>query len=257
MKYNKNQPSRASAKEDKVYKLLALQEKISNQEAKKYCDRGLVYIENKKVKIARAVVPANTKFKIQEVAKLELIYEDDNLIVLNKPPFLTSDDCLKKYKKAQLLHRLDKETSGILLLAKNEEFRQKVIQEFKNNRVYKEYVAIVFGVVNDEETISEPLFSEKNKKTNQIRTKVSKNGKSAITHIEPIEIIGKKTKLSVVIETGRTHQIRVHLAHIGHPVVGDEIYGGSSRARRLMLHAKKVGFLDYNFEITEDSDIAF
>jgi len=245
-------------KQDKAYKLLALQENISNQEAKKYCDMGIVYIENRKVKIARAVVPLNTKFNIQKIQKLTKVFEDDDLIVLNKPPFTTSDECAKKYPKSKLLHRLDKETSGILLLAKNEDFRQKVITQFREKKVYKEYVAIVFGIVNEEQEINEPLLSIKNKKTNQILTSVSKlKGKSALTTIKPLEIIGKKTKLKVVIQTGRTHQIRVHLAHIGFPVVGDELYGSKSRAKRLMLHAKKVEFLKYKFNIDEEQDVAF
>ena len=244
-KYRQENHKQENHKQEKAYKLLAIQQGLSFKEAKRYCDRGMVYIGNTKLKIARSLLPIQTKFRLLNDVKTTLIYEDSDLIVLNKPPFLSAHECLKPYPNGTLLHRLDKPTSGLLLLGKNEPFRQKVIEEFRQQRVYKAYEAIVFGIVNSEERIDAPLLSQR--KNNRVTTKVSAQGKSAITHIKPLEVVGKKSKLEVVIETGRTHQIRVHLAHIGYPIVGDELYAPPSKAKRLLLHAKVIKLLDYTF----------
>jgi 23S rRNA-/tRNA-specific pseudouridylate synthase len=145
--------------------------------------------------------------------------------------------------EAMLLHRLDKDTSGVLILVKNEEFRLKAIEEFKKHRVYKEYEAIVYGHLYEETKIDAPISTEKGKKA---KSKIDKFGQSALTLVEPIAIAGKKTHVKVVIETGRTHQIRLHLAHINHPILGDTMYGGKV-SPRMMLHAKRIKLFDYNF----------
>ena len=240
---------------EKAYKLLAAQYDISNQKAKKLCDQGVVYAGNDKIKIARAMLSENTKLNVLQIQEPIIIFEDENIIAINKPPFMNSEDCLKKVKGAELIHRLDKETSGVLLFSKTETFLKQAIMEFKSRRVYKEYRAIVFGVMQEEQTIDMPLLSIK--RNNQITTSVSPKGRDAITIIEPIEIIGKKTKLKVVIKTGRSHQIRVHLAHIGYPVVGDEQYGNISKARRVMLHAYKIKLLGYEFEAEAGETFGF
>ncbi|NPA65253.1 MAG: RNA pseudouridine synthase, partial [Epsilonproteobacteria bacterium] len=108
---------------EKAYKLLAEQENISNKKAKELIDRGLVYVGNKKVKIARGEIDTKTVFKVQQIEKPTLIYEDDDLLVVEKPAFVNSDEMERMFKGTQLLHRLDRETSGVLMLVKNEEFR--------------------------------------------------------------------------------------------------------------------------------------
>ena len=132
---------------DKAYKLLAQQERISNSKAKELIDRGVVKVGDQKVLIARGEIRSDTKFSVKEIAKIKVIYEDKNILVVDKPAFLTADDVAKRYEKAILLNRLDKETSGVMMFAKNEDFQKKAITEFAQNRVYKEYVAIVEGKV--------------------------------------------------------------------------------------------------------------
>ncbi len=237
--------------QDKAYKLLAKQEGVSNSKAKELIDKGLVFIGDKKVKIARADVSVTTNFKLLKEEKAKKIFEDENLIAVNKPFGSLSED-IEKELKATLLHRLDKETSGVLVLVKNEEFREKAIKEFKEKRVYKEYIAIIEGIVSEPITIDKPILTIKGK--GGAKSVISKDGKEALTMIEPLEIIGKKTKLKVVIETGRTHQIRIHLKSIGYPILGDEAYGSKMRSKRLMLHSKVMKFLGYEFIASEPKD---
>jgi len=123
---------------EKAYKILAMQTGVSNSAAKSMIDRGLVYVGNKKVMIARGDLDAKTIFRIEKIEKIKPIFENDDIIVVDKPAFLNSDEVERQFKPAVLLHRLDRETSGVLMLVKNEEFREKAIKEFKQDRVYKE-----------------------------------------------------------------------------------------------------------------------
>ena len=132
--------------EEKAYKILAMQLNISNNEAKDLIDSGLVFAKGQKVAIARALMNVNTKFSVQETSKPSVIFEDENLLAINKPAFITSEKISQMYK-FPLLHRLDKETSGVLLLVKNEEFAKRAIEEFKHMRVEKIYVAAVRGIL--------------------------------------------------------------------------------------------------------------
>lgn len=233
---------------EKAYKLLAAQMDISNAQAKGMIDRGLVYVGNKKVMIARGELDPKTVFIVHEIAKVKPIFENDDLIVVDKPAFMNADEVERQFKGARLLHRLDRETSGVLMLVKNEEFREKAIAEFKKDKVYKEYVAWVEGVFTEEVMIDRPIITEK--RHNKAYSKVSSKGKPARSEVYPLEVSGKKSKVKVLIHEGRTHQIRTHLRSIEHPIVGDELYGGR-RAQRVMLHAKKVELLGMTFEAKE------
>lgn len=238
--------------EDKAYKLLAAQEKISNSKAKDMIDKGLVYVGNRKVMIARGNMPEKTTFRLEEVEKIRVIYENKNLIVLDKPAFLNSEDVEKKYPEARLLHRLDRETSGVLVLCKDEDFRLKAIEEFKNDRVYKEYIAWVDGDVIEEFEINKPILTEK--QNNKAKSKISASkGKPARTEVFPILVVNHKSKIKLVIHDGRTHQIRVHLRSENLPIIGDELYGGR-RARRMMLHAHKMKILGMEFTSPEPKE---
>ncbi|MDX1808768.1 MAG: RluA family pseudouridine synthase [Sulfurospirillaceae bacterium] len=235
---------------EKAYKLLALQENISNRVAKDLIDRGLVYSKGKKINVARGLLEADSKFKIEKLVEPKIIFEDKYLIAVDKPAFLTSDELALKYD-AKLLHRLDKGTSGVVILVKDEEFRLRAVEEFKNRKVIKEYLAVVYGKIVEPITIDQPIMSIK--KGNVSYSKIHNNGKDAITHIEPLMIEGKKSKIKVLIETGRTHQIRVHLKSIGFPIIGDSMYGGKEN-KRLMLHAHKISLLGYEFKSPEPKE---
>jgi 23S rRNA pseudouridine1911/1915/1917 synthase len=229
---------------EKAYKLLAMQEGISNNSAKSMIDRGLVYVGNKKVMIARGEIDEKTNFKVHKVEKLKPIFENDDIIVVDKPAYVNSDEVERQMKPARLLHRLDRETSGVLMLVKNEEFRQKAIKEFAQDKVYKEYIAWVEGIVSEPIEVDKPILTQK--KNNKAYSNVSSKGKPARSEFFPDIVSANKTKVKCIIHNGRTHQIRVHLRYIDHPIVGDEQYGGR-RAKRVMLHAHKVRLLGMEF----------
>jgi len=229
---------------EKAYKLLAAQEGISNSAAKSMIDRGLVYVGNKKVMIARGEIDERTIFRVQKIEKVKPIFENDDIIVIDKPAHVNSDEIERQFKGARLLHRLDRETSGVLMLVKNEEFREKAIKEFAQDKVYKEYIAWVEGIMTEPIEVDKPIITQK--KNNKAYSNVSPKGKPARTEFFPDIVSAKKTKVKVIIHNGRTHQIRVHARYIDHPIVGDEQYGGR-RAKRVMLHAHKVRLLGMEF----------
>ncbi len=234
---------------EKAYKLLALQESISNKEAKRLIDDGFVYVHGKKIKIARAEIDADTKFKLDIPQNPQILHEDKDLFVINKPYGLDSYTLEKKYS-GKLIHRLDKTTSGVILLAKTDTFKQKCLAEFEQGKVYKEYVAVVYGTLVEEMTIQKPILTTKGQTAKSV---ISKNGKPAITEISPLEAINKRSKIQVVIKTGRTHQIRVHLESIGFPIVGDTLYGGKED-KRVYLHSKKITLFGKTYEANEPKE---
>lgn len=239
---------------DKAYKLLALQEKISNSKAKELIDRGVVKVGDKKVLIARGEIRTDTRFTIKEINKIRVIFQDKDILVVDKPAFLTAEEVMKKFEGAILLNRLDKETSGVMMFAKNEEFQKKAIKEFQSNRVYKEYVAVVEGKVIDEIEIDKPILTTKDRGTAKSKIDM-KRGKPAKTTIYPLLVEGNKSKIKVVIESGRTHQIRVHLNSIGFPILGDAVYGRTaSNINRVLLHSKVTKIFDYTFEAPEPKE---
>jgi len=233
---------------EKAYKLVAMQERISNSQAKSMIDRGLVYVGNKKVMIARGEIDDQTVFKITKIEKAKPIFENDDIIVIDKPAYVNSDEIERQFKPAVLLHRLDRETSGVLMLVKNEEFRQKAIKEFAQDKVYKEYIAWVEGIMTEPIEVDKAIITQK--KNNKAYSNVSPKGKPARTEFFPDIVSAKKTKVKVIIHNGRTHQIRVHARYIDHPIIGDEQYGGR-RAKRVMLHAYKVRLLGMEFVAKE------
>lgn len=238
---------------DQAFKVLALQEGISNNKAKALIDRGLVFVGDKQVKIARAQLSTETKFRIEYPSDVEVLYEDENIIAVNKPAQIDSYDIQDAIEGAELLHRLDRDTSGVLLLGKNREFIDKAIKEFKNRRVQKEYVAWVEGVVYETMEINDPIHTIKKGKAFSKIDPV--RGKKAHTKVIPDEVQGKKSKVKVEITTGRTHQIRVHLASVGHPIIGDEQYGSVTKSKRILLHSAKMSIFNYTFEAAEPKDI--
>jgi len=239
---------------NKAYKLLALQQDISNKKAKDLIDRGLVFVEDKKVKIARAEIHTETFFRIEYPADIEILYQDDDIIAINKPAQVDSYEIQDAVEGAELLHRLDRDTSGVLLLGKSRAFIDKAIREFKARRVEKYYVAWIEGILYEKVVIDEPIHTVKKGKAFSLIDPL--RGKKAHTVVKPEELQGKKSKVHIEITTGRTHQIRVHLAHIGFPIVGDEQYGSRTQSKRVLLHSAKMKILDYEFNAKEPKDIS-
>ena len=238
---------------EKAYKLVAVQEGVSNNIAKSMIDRGLVYVGNKKVIIARGELDDKTNFKIIKVERTKPLFENDDIVVVDKPAYVNSDEIERQFKPAVLLHRLDRETSGVLMLVKNEEFREKAIKEFKQDKVYKEYIAWVEGIMSEPIEVDKPITTQK--KNNKAFSNVSPKGKPARSEFFPDIVSANKTKIKCIIHNGRTHQIRVHLRYIDHSIVGDEQYGGR-RAKRVMLHAHKVRLLGMEFVSPEPKSFA-
>lgn len=205
-----------------------------------------------------------TSLKAQDIP-LDIIYEDKDIIVVNKPkgmvvhpangnPDGTLVNAIMAICKDSLsgiggeirpgiVHRLDKDTSGIIIIAKNDKAHINLSEQIKEHKVKKTYVALVKGVVKENTaTINMPIGrSEKDRK----KMAVTKKGKEAITHFKVLQRYDNYTLLEVNIETGRTHQIRVHLSHIGYPIVGDDVYSKGKNEWNIKgqcLHAKSLEF---------------
>lgn len=191
---------------------------------------------------------------------LNILYEDDTLLIVNKPAStpvhpscLHYSDSLSngvKYyfdsiglnKKIRPINRLDKDTSGIVLFAKNEYIQECLIKQMKSKTFIKSYIAILDGnLERNKGTISAPIARKKN---SIIEREVSENGETAVTHYEVIKANHNLSLVKFTLETGRTHQIRVHSSYIGHPIIGDTLYGTSSNLiSRQALHAYKISFI--------------
>lgn len=191
---------------------------------------------------------------------IDILYEDDYILIINKssnipvhPSALHYTDSLSngvKYyfdsinlnKKIRPVNRLDKDTSGIVLFAKNEYIQECLIKQMKLNLFKKEYIAVLDGLLeNSFGTICEPIARKGN---SIIEREVSESGDIAITHYEVIKKFNNMSLVKFLLETGRTHQIRVHSKYIGHPIIGDTLYGSSSPLiNRQALHAYKVSFV--------------
>ncbi|MFW5991891.1 MAG: RluA family pseudouridine synthase [Halanaerobiaceae bacterium] len=197
-----------------------------------------------------------------EEIKLNIIYEDNDIIVVNKQPGLivhpvpgnrthTLVNALLAYtdnlsgingiKRPGIVHRLDKNTSGALVVARNDKSHHFLVEQFKKREVKKIYHAIVKGnIVHEKGTIEAPIGRNQNNRKKMAVT--DKNSKNAVTHFSVLERFGDYTYVKVKLDTGRTHQIRVHFSYMGHPILGDEKYGKRKKsAKRQMLHAYILG----------------
>lgn len=224
---------------------------------------------------------------------LDILFEDDYLILLNKPAgivvhpgagnpdhtlinaLLHHEPLLNKLPRAGIVHRLDKETSGIMVVAKNLKAYTFLVDQIQKRQVKREYEAIVNGTMISGGTIEAPIGRHP---INRIKMAVVPSGKEAITHYRIIETFRAHTHIKVILETGRTHQIRVHMAHLHYPIVGDPEYGKKSHlppatstelktllqqfprqalhARRLTLkHPETLETLQYEAPLPEDMQI--
>lgn len=197
---------------------------------------------------------------------LEVLYEDNDIIVINKPKGMVvhpangnPDGTLVNAIMAKckdslsgiggeirpgIVHRLDKNTSGVIIVAKNDKAHIKLSEDLKNHKIKKTYIALVRGIIKENEaTINMPIGRSKQDRK---KMAVDKNGKEAITHFKVLKRYNEKyTLLEINIETGRTHQIRVHLSHIGYPIIGDDTYSNGKNEWGIIgqcLHAKSLKF---------------
>jgi len=250
-------------------------EEITRTAAQRLIEQGNILVNGKKQKVSYKVSDGDIitieeteakeiELKAQEIP-IEIIYEDNDIIVVNKPkgmvvhpangnPDGTLVNAIMAICKDSLsgiggeirpgiVHRLDKDTSGLLIVAKNDKAHVNMSEQIKNHEVKKTYIALVRGVIKENEaTIDMPIG-----RSNSDRKKmaVNKNGKNAITHIKVLKRYDKYTLLEINIETGRTHQIRVHLSHIGYPIIGDYTYSNGKNEWGIIgqcLHAKQLEF---------------
>lgn len=197
---------------------------------------------------------------------LEVLYEDNDIIVINKPKGMVvhpangnPDGTLVNAIMAKckdslsgiggeirpgIVHRLDKNTSGVIIVAKNDKAHIKLSEDLKKHKIKKTYIALVRGIIKENEaTINMPIGRSKQDRK---KMAVDKNGKEAITHFKVLKRYNEKyTLLEINIETGRTHQIRVHLSHIGYPIIGDDTYSNGKNEWGVIgqcLHAKSLKF---------------
>lgn len=214
--------------------------------------------------------PKEVEIKPQDIP-LDIIYEDSDILVVNKqkglvvhpgngnPDGTLVNAIMNKCKdslsgiggeiRPGIVHRIDKDTSGLLIIAKNDKAHIVLSDRLKEHEVKKTYIALVRGKIKENEaTIDMPIGRSTKDRT---KMAVSKNGKNAVTHIKVIERFKNYTLLEVNIETGRTHQIRVHLSQIGYPIVGDYVYSNGKNpfgVEGQMLHSQK---LEFKHPITE------
>lgn len=248
---------------------------ITRTSAQRLIEDGNILVNGKNAKVSYKIQendkisveipePKQIELKAQNIP-IEIIYEDSDIIVVNKPKGMVvhpangnpdgtlvnaimaiCKDCLSGIGgeiRPGIVHRIDKDTSGLLIVAKNDNAHVKMSEQIKNHEVKKTYIALVRGVFKENEaTIDMPIGRST---SDRKKMAVNKNGKNAITHIKVLKRFDKYTLLKVNIETGRTHQIRVHLSHIGYPIVGDYTYSNGKNEFDVIgqcLHAQKLEF---------------
>jgi 23S rRNA pseudouridine1911/1915/1917 synthase len=222
------------------------------------------------VVLINPIADASLDVKAEPIS-LNIVYEDESMLVVNKPAglvvhpaagnwdgtlqnaLLHHDAELEGLPRAGLVHRIDKETSGLLMVARTLTAHKTLVDQLQAREFEREYLAVVRGYMTAGGTVDEPLARHP---TDRKKYTVRHGGKEAVTHYRVEQRFAKHTLLRVKLETGRTHQIRVHMSHLNHAIVGDQVYGGRYRAianasellsetlssfRRQALHAARLG----------------
>jgi 23S rRNA pseudouridine1911/1915/1917 synthase len=197
---------------------------------------------------------------IAEKIPLNVVYEDEDIIVINKQfglvthpgagnwsgtlanALLYYDSALSKLDRAGIVHRLDKNTSGLMVIARNEKSQKYLVEQLQNHSVDREYSAIVYGHMIAGGTVDEPIGRDPK---DRVKQAVLMSGKEATTHYRAIDRFKSHTHVKAILETGRTHQIRVHLSHVGHSLIGDPMYGGRVRFPKKASEELKEALLNF------------
>ncbi|WP_295096121.1 RluA family pseudouridine synthase [Ruminococcus sp.] len=240
-----------------------------------FIEKGLVLVNGKEVnkncklkagdEVTVDIPEPEPMDAVPENIPLEIVYEDDDLLVVNKPKGMVVHPAHGNYTgtlvnallyhcgeslsgingviRPGIVHRIDKNTSGLLIVAKNDASHLKLAEQIKAHSFTREYEAIACGYFKEHEgTIDAPIGRHKTERKKMCVT--SENSRNAVTHYSVIKQYGGYAHVRLRLETGRTHQIRVHLSYIGHPVLGDEVYGKSYKGMEgQCLHARKIGFI--------------
>ena len=257
--------------EKRIDSYLADELNLSRSKIQKLVKQGLVTVNEKVVsnnyvvKLGDIIIvndDLNYEISIEaEDIPLDIVYEDDDLLVINKASGMVVHPAPGHYSgtlvnallyrfqleggekyRPGIVHRLDKDTSGLMLVAKNEKTHEALSMMIANKEVERHYLAIVDGVIkHDTGTIDAPIGRDPNNRQKMAVTDV--HGKESITHFKVLETFSNHTLVECILETGRTHQIRVHMAYIGYPVSNDPMYGrGKSTEFGQMLHSKSIKF---------------
>ena len=252
-------------------------ESLSRSYIQKIIKDGKAYVND-------AVVKANYKVKVDDKVQfeipdceepdippqdipLDILYEDKDILIVNKPKDMVVHPAPGHYEgtlvnaimfhckdelsgingvlRPGIVHRIDKDTTGSIIICKNDEAHRKIAQQLKEHSITRKYRAIVYGRIMEEEgTVNAPIGRHP---TDRKKMAINeKNGKPAVTHYKVLERFDKYTYIECQLETGRTHQIRVHMTSIGHPLLGDEVYGNAKcpfKPEGQTLHAMTIGFI--------------
>ena len=258
-------------REERIDKYLTEELGISRSTVKKMIDEGFVLVNGKKVKASLILSEADELFVkdgfIKEASfeaediPINIVYEDDDLLVINKKSGMvvhpgngntsgTLVNALMHYTKnlsnkeafrPGIVHRIDKDTSGLMLVAKNDKSHDILAEGFKNKTIKREYIALVCGVIQEDSgVIDAPIGRDAKDRKKMCVT--SENSKKAVTHFKVLKRYEHYTLLRLILDTGRTHQIRVHMKYIGHPVYNDPVYGKAYNDFGQFLHSASIDF---------------
>lgn len=261
--------------ENRLDKQAAENSELTRSAAVRLIERGLVTVDGKPAgkkdvpafgaEIAITLPEPEAVDILPENIPLEIVYEDEDVLVVNKPKGMVVHPAAGHYSgtlvnalmfhcgerlsgingeiRPGIVHRIDKDTSGLLMIAKNDTAHLKLSEQIKAHSFTREYSAVVCGSIKEDGTVNAPIGRHKTDRKKMCVT--LENSREAITHYSVIRNYAGYTHLNVRLETGRTHQIRVHLSYIGHAVAGDEVYGNGKPKwlNGQCLHAKKIGFV--------------
>ena len=257
----------------RIDKYLSDNTEFTRNKIQKLIDNGNILVNGKSAKSSYKVsnndditiVDEEEDINIKpENIEIDIVYEDEDVIVVNKPSGMVVHPAPGNYSgtlvnalmyksknlstlngefRPGIVHRIDKDTSGLLIVAKNDKAHAILSDELKNKKIKRKYIALVDGIINhDTGTIDAPIGRDINDRKKMCVTNI--NSKDAITHFTVIDRLNKATFLECILDTGRTHQIRVHMKYINHPIVNDPVYNKNIYGDfGQMLHAKEIEFI--------------